>query len=192
MVSVACVKVGAKYPDAYVITLRNMVARRAPGVDFVCYCDKPVDGVRCELLTEGLPGWWSKIELFKLRQPMLYMDLDVVVVGNLRPLLEWDGFGIMKDPWLSGYGSGIMRLTGNEGHVWEKFRPGIMSMIRGDQDWLNIVMPDAKTFPPEWVPFYKAHQCFGPSPPENALVVNMHGWPKPHQISSGWVPQYWR
>lgn len=187
---IACVKVGNRYTDDYVQKLQNGINRFAPGRVFICYCDKPVPNVLCRPVKDGLPGWWAKLSIFAAKEPLLYFDLDTVITDKLTRMFEWDGFGILRDCWSSGYGSGIMKLTGNEGHVWEKFRPGIMSMMRGDQDWLNLVLPGQKTFPPEWFPSYKADKCFA-APPEGAMAVSFHGIPKPHQITSGWVKDYW-
>lgn len=33
----------------------------------------------------GFRGWWSKMEVFALRGPVLYLDLDTVAVGGLGP-----------------------------------------------------------------------------------------------------------
>lgn len=193
MVIFACVKVGARYGDDYVHKLKRGIERFCKQRhEFVCFTDKPIDGIACRLVdSEALPGWWSKLELFKAREPFCYFDLDVVITGDLTRFVEWDGFGILKDPWLKGYGSGVMKLTGNEGHVWDKFRPGVMGLMRGDQDWLNVVMPEARTFPDGWFPSLKADACID-APPEGAMSVSFHGFPKMHQISSGWVPDYWR
>lgn len=187
----ACVKVGTRYSDDYVLKLKRGVERHlSSDHGFVCFTDKPIAGVDCEPAIDGLPGWWAKLTLFSLCRPLCYFDLDTVIVGDLARFVEWDGFGTLKDPWLPGYGSGVMKLTGNEYHVWEKFRPGIMTMMRGDQDWLNIVMPGARTFPPEWFPNFKALDSV--EKPPGAMAVNFNGFPKPRQITSGWVPEHWR
>lgn len=192
MVTFACVCVGTKYRDDYVLRLMHGIERFCPGNHkFICYTDRSIPGVTCETVAPGLPGWWSKLFLFSLGKPLIYFDLDTLIVGDLTRLLEWDGFGILKDPWAQGYGSGIMKLTGEEGHVWHKFQPGIVSMMRGDQDWLNVVMPGARTFPSDWFPSFKADKCIA-APPQGAMAVNFHGLPKMHQISSGWVPEYWK
>lgn len=191
MVTVACVKVGTKYGDDYVWKLKRGIERYSSGLDFLCFTDKSVDGIACEDVPRDLPGWWAKLHLFAIARPLLYFDLDVVICGSLAPLLAWEGFGILKDNYLAGFNSSIMKLTGNEGHVWEKFRPGIMGMMRGDQDWLNLMMPDARTFPPDWFPSFKLNG-YGDTPPEGAIAVNFHGFPKPKQITSGWVPEHWR
>ena len=34
-------------------------------------------------------GWWAKIELFKLKPPVLYFDLDVMIVRNIDHIAEY-------------------------------------------------------------------------------------------------------
>lgn len=189
---IACVKVGDKYGPEYVTRLRDGVARNyTPAHDFVCFTDKPIYGVRCEPLPADLPGWWAKVGLFKLKTPLLYFDLDVVITGDLSDLLFWKGFGIIDDWWSAGFNSSVMRFTGNEYHVWEKFQPRYMQMVQGDQDFITGVMnQEAKTFPPEWFPSFKADRCFN-APPAKAKAVIMHGYPKPHQCG-GWVRDLWK
>lgn len=40
------------------------------------------------LQTDDWPTWWSKIELFKLEPPVRYLDLDIVLCGNVDFLKE--------------------------------------------------------------------------------------------------------
>ena len=126
---IACVRVGDKYDDIYVRRLQAGVKRHLPpssGCEFVCFTDKVIEGVLSEKPPADLPGWWAKIGLFKLREPMIYFDLDVVITGNLGPLLEWDGFGIIKDWWQAGFNSSVMKLTGEEGYIWDSFAPNLV------------------------------------------------------------------
>lgn len=191
---IACVKKGAKYNADYVLKLKRGVEKHLPqGCDarFVCFTDDPVDGVTCEPLPVDLPGWWSKVGLFKLRQPLVYFDLDMVIVGSLAPLLDWEGFGIIKDAWLPGFNSSVMKLTGNEGHVWDDFIPEDMRRCcMGDQQWITEQMSGVRTFPVEFFPSYKAHKCHAAVPP-GAIAVNFHGQPKMSQIDGGWVKEMW-
>jgi hypothetical protein len=193
---ICCVRTGKKYGDEYVQRLHDGVRRHLPesakDTRFVCFTNEPVAGVECEPLPVDLPKWWSKLGLYALAKPLLYFDLDIVILGSLQPVLEWDGFGTIKNPWLKGYNSSVIKLTGNEFHVWERFVPGVMSAMRGDQDWLNVAMPDAPTFPVEWFPSWKVHRCFAmPEPPPKAIAVITHGSPKPHQIADGWLRDHW-
>lgn len=192
---IACVKKGQKYDADYVRKLKRGIERHLDDPrahDFVCFTDDPVPGVLCDSLPDAsLPGWWAKVSLFKLREPVLYFDLDMVIVGNLQPLLDWDGFGIIKDAWLPGFNSSVMKLTGNEGFVYDDFIPeDKWRFPQGDQQWITEEMSGAKTFPVDWIPSYKAHQCQNGYPP-NAIAVNFHGMPKPSHIETGWVKEMW-
>lgn len=193
---IVCVKTGSKYGLEYVTRLQAGVRRHLPESDaghaFVCFTDAPVAGVDCRPLPRDLPIWWSKLGLFGLNQPLIYFDLDVVIVGALAPLLDWDGFGIIKNPWLKGYNSSVMKLTGAEGHVLDRFVPGIMATMRGDQDWLNVTMPDAPTFPMQWFPSWKVHRLFMlDAPPQEAIACICHGTPRPHEIDKPWFRDRW-
>jgi len=56
---------------------------------FVCLTDRMGiigDGIETIPLTLGLRGWWAKMELFSLSGPLLYFDLDTVIVGNIDAL----------------------------------------------------------------------------------------------------------
>jgi hypothetical protein len=188
---VCCVKVGDKFGDEYPIRLMNGVRRHWKGpLDFVCYTDSPVDGVPCAPLLAEYPGWWSKINLFGFRRPLVYFDLDVVITGDLTPLKEIDQFTIIKDWWLPGYNSSVMVLTGNEHRVWSRFKLEDRHKYNfGDQGFIHSVIPDANTFAPELFPSYKANDC-RQAIPEGAMAVVMHGNPKPDQCD-GWVKQHW-
>lgn len=193
---IACVKKGPKYGPEYVERLWSGIQRHFPSDasgEFVCFTDKPVTSIQCEPLPVDLPGWWSKLGLYKLRTPLIYFDLDVVIAGNLRPLFDWDGFGIIKDYWLPGFNSSVMKLTGSEGHVFDRFTKADMYSGRylGDQGWITKQMPDAKTFPLEWFPSYKAGRC-QEAVPDGAMAVVFHGEPKMADITDGWVPELWR
>lgn len=191
---IACVRKGDKYGPEYVLKLQRMVRRHLPpeaGCTFVCLTDKHIPGVLCENLTEDLPGWWSKLEVFKLGEPTLYFDLDVVITGNLSPVLAWQGFGIVRDWWLPGFNSSVMRLNGDEEYLLRDFRRDLMNRYHmGDQQWITERMPDAKTFPAHWFPSLKANKCFD-APPDDALAIIFHGEPKPCQFLSGWVKDKW-
>jgi hypothetical protein len=191
---IACVKQGDKYGPEYVRRLQAGVWKHLPPgskAEFVCLTDKHVPGVLCQTLKEGLPGWWSKLELFKQDEPLIYFDLDVVITGDLGPLLNWEGSGFLKDWWLPGFNSSVMKLTGNEGHVWNNFTPDVMrTHYMGDQHWITRQIPKGRTFPAHWFPSYKANNCQD-APPADAMAVIMHGDPKPHHITTGWVPKLW-
>jgi hypothetical protein len=95
MLTVACVyKSGGPVYDA------DYVKRLTYGIrsvmqepyQLVCLTDRPreiaeyVD--RTELLDDRLQGWWAKMQLFRLTGPLLYFDLDTVIIGDISGLCD--------------------------------------------------------------------------------------------------------
>lgn len=214
MMEVACVKWGSKYPADWVNRLACGVQRNLTLPHrMICYTDDPI-GVQCETreLPAGLTGWWNKLWLFQEpREAMLFFDLDVVIVGNLNALTQFNGFTIVKDGWQKGYNSSVMFLKGDLTHVWEQFMrdrpdspvavPGRRRM-HGDQDWITHALPNAMLFPRVWCESYKIDLCGqqrggrlpaqSRPPSADARVVYFHGDPKPDTVAEAWVRQHWR
>lgn len=195
MLTVACVlKSGGIYDASWVARLRAGVARHLQTDHrFVCLSD--VD-VPCEKipLEHNWPGWWSKIELFKLRGPVLFFDLDTAIVGDLTeiaavaaraPLTLFRDFYRLGD----GLGSGVMGWNGTDvsaACLYDIFAAdpqGWMSRVggRGDQGFVE----EAAFLPgiTRWqdvvgsqIVSYKVHCRNGI--PSGARVVCLHGRPK--------------
>jgi len=137
VLNVLCVKWGTKYPADYVNRLRNMVSRNLPLPHrFVCLTD---DAAGLEHGIETLPFLqtdleycWNKLLLFD-RLPLegvgLYLDLDVVVTGDLTPIATTrpdDPFVGVVD-WYRlddlQYNASVMRFHLNRHHhVIDNFR----------------------------------------------------------------------
>lgn len=196
---ICCVKKGEKYSAEYPQRLMAGVMRHLPNPEaheFLCFTDKAVPYVPCAPLPADFPTWWSKLSVFRIGKPCLYLDLDIVITGDLTPAIETEEFTILRDWWLPGYNSSVMRLTGNETHVWDNFAKNPQAVMHrcgwGDQQWVTEQMPGARTFPAHWFPSYKASRLHEkPEPPEDAVAVIHHGRPKPHEITEGWVARYW-
>ena len=194
MLTVACVNWGTKYPKEYVHVLKSMVEKNLTVPHrFVVFTDDP-KGYNCETqpLPQGLDRWWNKIYLFKkglFEDKCLFLDLDVVITGNLDELVSLDGFRIISDWHLDSYNSSVMML-GNEHKVWDDFNPRMMSQYPGDQDYITDKLPNKGTFPSSWCLSYRSH-C-QPGVPKNCKIVVFHGYPKPHEFPSNWVRELWR
>lgn len=79
------------YGPQHVIWLRDQFRTQVRGDHrFVCMSDVEVPGVETVQLRDNLPGWWSKIELFRDFQCAAYVDLDTVVVGDVGRYLFAD------------------------------------------------------------------------------------------------------
>lgn len=104
---IICIRWGDKYGVDYVNRLYGMVARNiTPPFRVYCITDAP-EGLRPEIAIIPLPdldcemprtrqGIWGKSRLWRpelggLSGPVLFMDLDVVVTGNLDPFFSHGG-----------------------------------------------------------------------------------------------------
>lgn len=136
--TVACVlKSGGHYDAEYVERLRDGVRNNLIiPYRFVCLSDVDVPCERIELKYD-LPGWWSKMELFRpdIPEDILYFDLDTVIVGDLTPLTD------MTVPrMLRGGVSSIMALPNHcRGGVWESWikNPEKIMAKFGDEESRN-------------------------------------------------------
>lgn len=175
---VMCLKHGTKYSAEYVNILYNMVKRNL-SIPFtmVCLTDDKAGlnpDIQCIDLPKDLTGWWCKPYMYNNNLPLpdnctiLYMDLDVVISGNLDKLFtyqpgEWcvirDFTRAMQPKW-EKYNSSVIRFRKGQLHdVWKRFNDDPQKVIGshfGDQDWLwTAARGTAKLWPDEWIRSYK-------------------------------------
>lgn len=197
--TVVCVKWGKRYPPVYVNRLYHAVAKNLTiPHEFLCLTDDPA-GVECETarLDAMLTGWWHKVTLFR-RDPygitgrILFLDLDVVIVGSLDDLVLYPKFGgtpvavmdtpapfaIPRDFMSHAYASCSFALdAGSLPHVWENFNfDKVRNDHYGDQDWITAQAPGAAIYPKDWVVSYKLNAR--ERVPDGARVIALHGEPK--------------
>lgn len=103
---IICIKWGTKYGADYVNKLYGMVSRNiTPPFRFVCFTDN-TDGIRPEVESQDLPvidypmpvgttGQWPKSRLWSeklgnVTGNVLFLDLDVVIVGNIDVFFEYE------------------------------------------------------------------------------------------------------
>lgn len=192
MLTVACVlKSGGIYDASWVARLRDGVARHLPIEHrFVCLSDVDVPCDRIPL-EHDWPGWWSKIELFKLSGPVLFFDLDTAIVGDLRQVAfaaADSAFVVLDDFYRSPMlGSGLMGWGFEQRWIYNRFAAAPDRYIaehnaNGDQEFIEKSFPRGWTWRrwqlmcPGQIVSYKVH-CRNGIPP-NARVVCLHGKPK--------------
>jgi len=176
--TILCLKHGTKYSATYVNTLYNMCKRNCTlDFDFVCLTDDP-KGIDSNIKILGLPdylsGWWCKPYIFSneldLSGTILYMDLDVVLSGNIDKLFAYqpghwctikDFTRVMRSNWKK-YNSSIIRFTpGQLDFVWENFKKDRIAIQRkffGDQDYLYDITANKKAamlYPDSWIQSWK-------------------------------------
>lgn len=186
MLTVACVQVGNYLGrgDEYVRKLRAAVARNLKQpYAFAC-------------ITESAQaGWWAKVDLFqpgRFEGRVLYLDLDTVITGPLDELVEHKGLLHLADwGWTKNhYGSGVMVWdAGEHAEIWGQFSVDIARAFGGDQDYLTA-LGGWDALPKGLNVSYRYVAKAGP--PAGAVTVSFHGKPKPHEVMTGWVPEYWR
>lgn len=167
---VACVKWGERYGSEWVLRLRNMVARHlSEPHEFLCFTDRPFDGVTCRALTSGLPTWWAKLELLRpgmFAGDVLYFDLDVVLSASVDRIVElartdvsklWmrDDFSYSLRKPRKGLSADALEMLGGPGccnssvmawradaprAAWDVFTPDVMKRQHGDQNHISRIL----------------------------------------------------
>lgn len=194
MLTVACVlKSGGIYDASWVARLRAGVARHLPLQHrFVCLSDVDVPCERIPLQHDW-PGWWSKMELFKLPGPVLYFDLDTLPVGDLGDIAGHAAetpFTMLRDFYAPDhFGSGVMAWNGDAPRqLYDEFAKDPERLMRvsrarmGDQAFVEETYGKDKITRwqdvlPGQIVSYKAHNC-AHRIPAGARAVCLHGKPK--------------
>ncbi len=184
MITVACVlKSGGDYDAEYVKRLKDGVDKHLSGHQFVCLSDVEVP---CERITldRGLPGWWSKVEVFRLTGKVLYLDLDTVVCGDISEIANYDhSFTMLSDFYKPERpASGIMAWNGDYSFMNDEYDPQKQYPGHGDQGYIaSKVTPDRfQDLFPGQVTSRKAKH----TRTRNERIVCFHGRPRPRDV--GW------
>lgn len=193
MLTVACVlKSGGIYDATWVARLRDGVKRHLPlGHRFVCLSDVDVPCERIPL-EHDWPGWWSKLEVFRLPGPALYFDLDTAIVGDLTGFAigtRWPSLKMLRDFYAPEHcGSGVMAWPGDEvrslyrafagapDHLMKAQRSRMGDQAFIEEAWGGGAIVRWQDVLRDEVVSYKVH-CRNGIPP-NARVVCLHGRPK--------------
>jgi hypothetical protein len=220
MATVLCMKWGHRYGSDYVNTLYSMVRRHLVTPHrLVCLTDD-AHGIRAEVECRPLPAltlapeWerspWRKLscfapELADLAGPVLFLDLDVVVVDRIDPLLEHPGEFCIIENWTQrgrGIGnSSVYRYrAGAHRDVFERFRADPAAALHAhpnSQTFLSRHVPELTFWPGTWCRSFK-HECLPAPPlrrfrratlPAGARIVVFHGHPKPPDAARGVWPE---
>lgn len=209
MLNIVCVNAGNYQGRGaqYVNTLFDMVARNLaegfPG-RFVCFTDDPTGlapNIVVRSLPAGLNGWWNKLYLFKegLFDPgdrIFYLDLDTLITGRLDEIVQAPGKLIVMRDFLRGYGvqSAVMAWDAGVGaSLWEMFEMmGRPDFQGGDQAWIEKHAAGLSFWQDQFPDLFVSYKFSGRVPPLKASVVCFHGVPRPHQVTTGWVPEVWK
>ena len=226
-ITVVCLRQGDDYcntiRDEYVTRLRDAVkVRLQKPHKFICYTDHPTPGVECRPPLEPTwEGWWGKLAFFSDFMPghrIIYLDLDLVLCGDLGLVADWpQDFGIASDFLQSTPNSSVFVVdSGSHAEVYEeakrliagkgvRHRCGIKAHgtldHRSDQEFIREALNPRgvwwRQFPMAWFPPYKWGGPGGTpittANPFGAIAVLFHGSPKMHEAACDgtWVREVW-
>lgn len=175
--NILCLKHGDLYNHEYVNRLYSMVSRNIT-LDFKFYCltEKPYklhpDIIPIELPSIEVKGWWFKPYMFSnnlgIKGVILYLDLDVVITGDLDKLLTYEpgklcvpqDFTRAQVPSIKRINSSVCKFNaGKHEFIWKSYLKDytrIATAYHGDQDYLwKVTQYTAHLFPKEWIQSYK-------------------------------------
>lgn len=228
-VAVACVKWGTRFGPDYVNVLSRAVAEHLPSPHrFVCLSNQP-EGIDPAVETMPMPefgvpeaewtkrGCWPKVALFAPGvfaddEIVLYLDLDVLVVGNLGPfvecvraepafytLREWNplllrALPLAVRPDRGSQGSVYVWRAGEQRHVFADFTRRVEEVranFWSDRFYLPKIATNPRYLPYDWCLSFKNH-CLSPWPlnlvrpearlPQGARIIVFHGKPRPMDV----------
>lgn len=230
----ACVIHGDVYTWNYVERLYGMLSRHiTPGIRLHVYTEAeravPEPYIKHTLVNWGIKGpkksWWYKMQLFNPKQhegPLLYFDLDTVIVSNLDWLwnLPLRYFWTVRDfkylwrPSHYAINSSVMWWdTKRYGHVWKAFNnEDVLEMARryhGDQDYLTeaISDQDRRYLVEQKVKSWRwqsldggydfKHKCYrqpgtGTHVAAGDSILVFHGQPKPNELTDSIILRHWQ
>ena len=187
---VICINWGTKYGANYINRLYGMVARNiTPPFSFTCFTDSQ-EGIRDEVqcldlpplpaeMPSDSPGKWRKSCLWgprlgDLEGPVLFLDLDVVIISSLDPFFE---FGDAEDTVLAWNIAKPLRRLGQTSvyrfkvgnlvalqKLYAQDPEGVPAQYRYEQHFVTRNAPGGvKLWPWRWVTHFRI-QCIPPFP----------------------------
>lgn len=214
MITVWCMNTGKHAPDSEVHLLKKQVDRHLsePHI-FQCVSEHNIDGIHRMPPCVDWKGWWGKLSLLgaNMSHPRnLFLDLDVVITGELDPLVVPlsgnNQIRAIRNWAQSGHNSVQSSVFYWEGcgarNVPESFNPADAhwpprnnvhwdngQVAWGDQEWMTYLRDtgqlDVEYFSAEHVKSYKYHLRQGLTP--DCRVAVFHGKPKPSEVGDDWV-----
>lgn len=196
---------GGEYRPEHVHALQAMFREHMPGVPFMCLSDVDVPGVEVIPMEHDWPGAWAKLEVCRpdITGPVLLCDLDMVIVGDLAPLVADTSRSIVlrdfyrgrRDP--TAVQSALMLLTeADRAAVWAEWHARMEWHFAHSKYWDQGVFEDAlrdralrwqDTHPGMVVGFKTDLQRGGRPVPPDARVVAFHGQPRPWASGLDWA-----
>lgn len=215
-----------KFLSRHVNVLYAMVARHYPRpFRMICITDDP-EGLdeRIETLPmpvrfdniqspqgERFPSCYCRLWAFSreatvLGERILSIDIDVVILGDLRPLVDRDedfvGWCDKRFQENKIAGGAYLLRTGSMSHVWEDFDPQTSPArafaagnFGSDQGWMSFMIARPPTFT-DGLTKINWTRKYSRIAPVGARMVFTSGakppWSKEQKHSYPWIKEHWR
>ena len=206
--TIACVyQPSISYTDDYVHRLKAAFKKHCKEPHrFVCLTNRRLPDVETIPLRHNWPGWWSKLELFYLDGPVVYADLDTMIVSDITDICSHPHsfsvlMGVGSKPTSIGggerdFGSAFMGWHQDLSHIPAAFSPARIPDYStrakwGDQAFIqdHINRPADKLqglFPGRFVHYKTSLRDSNKNslpPPRGSSVILFSGHPRPHEIN---------
>jgi len=202
----------ARYGVEHVDVLASMLHRHG-GHTLTCVHDgidlpPSIDGIRMPDAVAALPNYLPKLwawspelhEHFTTR--MTFIDLDVVILGDLAPIVDTDDDVLLWDSAAGEpYNTSLFTVTPGHGHaVWTHMTPMAVEYAKsratrwtGDQSWVaHMLGPDCPTFGEDTGVIRYRPKLHYDSPPSGTRAAFLCGPRCPKTETSEWIRQSWR
>ena len=221
--NVVCMKWGTRYPAIFANRLYKAVRRNVSGnLRFICFTDDP-SGLLAEIEPHPLPKidipealqWtpWRKLSLWQpdladLEGDVLYLDVDLVITGNLDPLWTfYPGKMCVAENWTQlGRGIGNTSVyrwrVGTHTDIFKQYQRNsadIHARFRIEQQYISTVIDEMVYWPEEWcvsfkhslLPKFPLNWVQTPPLPAETKIVAFTGRPDQDQARDGDWPAPW-
>jgi hypothetical protein len=184
---------------------------------FVCYTNETGLGLAPEIEVKSFHsptnrGVLPRLYMFNheaglIGNQVLSLDLDVVIVGDLKDLASYGGAFCVRSKFAPGQEN---KLDGDiigfwadewaEQTLWTPFVADPERAVRmtggRERYWLRQQLGDCHRYDRLWpgqVVSYKRHvKPNAGRVPAGARIVSCHGTPRPHEIKAQWIEENWR
>lgn len=217
MRNIICMKWGTLYGPEYVNRLYSMTRRHLGGdFRFICLTEDS-SGIVAGVEVRPLPtmdigdvkftSGWRKLSVFSaelsdVEGPTLFLDLDVVLVGDIDAFFDFapGAFCIIENWTQMGQNVGnssVFRFeAGRYGHILTRYEgenDAIVKQWDNEQMYLTNEASPVTFWPAEWCRSFK-HHCLPrgvranfdePAIPAGARIIVFHGQPNPPEAAAG-------
>ena len=207
MTTAICVKTGPKYPSEYANILARSLIRNGYNGKLACITDNPahldLSIVNPVIIPNPDFSWWDKLYLYSwehgIDDSLIYYDLDMVIVGNVRCFEDWSSFitGSRFD--------NAEFINSTLIHVPKDYRPSLWVTYNENReetkkrfDWDSKYLDFMIGTSFRWQDLCpNALKSYKLDVRENGLhkdarVVSFHGKPNPSEVSDEFVQVHWK